>query len=344
MAGTHPAFERINYDRAASHTDAKRTWVHHGWYRMHPRQHADLLRSVVSAYGEDPEMRVFVAGLLRTSGVAPREYTRQAAYLLAWVQQNIYYTNEPGECIQSPWFTIRNKTGDCDDLAILLATFYDCIGLEYKFAMAGKAGGRPVRWVEGEWFDPDMEIAHIYVIVGTPALNPNTWYPAEPTVKGLELGWDVVLHGTKPGLNWGEDLGGRQPGPPGNGQNATPQRNPARLLPGPVSSVPPRPQPRQQLAPRGTPQGMLSRIMPPQPTFGGFAYGATPSTPPLYSQRTQQIVQARNMYEDDPDAAITRGGFLARFWYGFDGVGLMNATIQAIVIASVLGYLDRRRA
>jgi hypothetical protein len=50
--------------------------------------------------------------------------------------------------------------------------------------------------------------SHVYVQIGTPALSTNpTWYSAEPTIRGLPLGHDVVLHGI-PGAAFGqrEDL------------------------------------------------------------------------------------------------------------------------------------------
>lgn len=53
--------------------------------------------------------------ILREAGVQPREYEKQAAALLRWVQdpENVYYINEPKERLQDPLYTIDKKLGDC---------------------------------------------------------------------------------------------------------------------------------------------------------------------------------------------------------------------------------------
>jgi hypothetical protein len=54
------------------------------------------------------------------------------------------------------------------------------------------------RWIEGTRLKP-LDFSHIYVVVGFPPFHPQRWVFAEPTLKGIPLGWDVVGHVKKNG-------------------------------------------------------------------------------------------------------------------------------------------------
>lgn len=99
------------------------------------------LREMAKEYGADPRMRFFtVNAILRPAGVTDfRDYPRVAAALLAWVQANIYYTNESNEQIQSPWWTLKVRTGDCDDCALMLATLAESVRLPWRYRLGGHA-------------------------------------------------------------------------------------------------------------------------------------------------------------------------------------------------------------
>lgn len=164
------------------------------WDRWDDRRRVAFLRQMAERYGEDPAMRWWVVqNVLIPANVSPMDNERQARALLAWVQTNIYYANEPGEQIQSPWRTLAERTGDCDDMALLLAAMAHSIGLGFKFAIAGRdASGNPIRWVDGAPWRPGR-YSHIYLQLGWPALAPTSWASAEPTLRGTPLGYDVVL-------------------------------------------------------------------------------------------------------------------------------------------------------
>ena len=151
------------------------------------------MRELASTYGHDPRMRWFtVNSVLRPAGVDFRDYPRVAAALLAWVQTRIYYTNEPGEQIQAPWWTLKYKTGDCDDMAVLLAAMAESVRLPWRFVLAGRdRKGRSVRMHEGGKY-VRAQFHHIYLDLGWPPFKPTTWAAAEPTIKGAPLGFDVV--------------------------------------------------------------------------------------------------------------------------------------------------------
>lgn len=168
------------------------------WGRMSDPQRLAALRRMAEQRGMDPRIRELVFRILRGAGVGEREYEKQAAVLLKWVQDEILYLNEPNEILQDPLYTLRVKAGDCDDKAILLATFYHAIRLPWRYVLSGvgpvQADGRRsrIRWVEGTPLPRGFTAAHIYLAVGWAPFKPTTWRWAEPTIKGKPLGWDVT--------------------------------------------------------------------------------------------------------------------------------------------------------
>ena len=140
-------------------------------------------------------MATVAVAVCRAAGAPPRAYEKQAGALLRFVQERVYYVNEPGERLQDPFYTLKVGYGDCDDMALLLAALAESMRLPWRLAISGSApGGRPrmVRWTEGEPYPSGVKWAHIYVRLGWPAFQPTTWVSAEPTIKGVPLGWDVV--------------------------------------------------------------------------------------------------------------------------------------------------------
>ena len=166
-----------------------------GWDRWGDAKKLRWIRQFAESYGRDPHMRWKAVEIFRQAGVQPRDWRGQAQAILSYVQ-GMYYTNEPGEQIQSPWRTMAVRTGDCDDLTILAAALAESVALPWRLALAGRgAGGRRVRYLEGQWIPWGASMEHIYLQIGWPPFRPQQWASAEPTVRGLPLGHDVVLHG-----------------------------------------------------------------------------------------------------------------------------------------------------
>ena len=167
-----------------------------GWGRMNDGQRMAYIRKMSRAWGRDPRVRNFAVKLYRAHNIQPRDYRGQAKTLLRWVQRNIYYLNEPGEILQSPIYTLRKdvRSGDCDDIAILLMSLATSSRLGARLVLSGKSKttGRMVRWVEGTPEPPNVKWAHIFVQIGWPAFRPVHWESAEGTLKGAPLGWDVT--------------------------------------------------------------------------------------------------------------------------------------------------------
>lgn len=162
------------------------------WDRLSHPQKLDVIGEIIRGEGRDPIIAETAVNILKSAGVAPRDYKGQAAALLKWVQDNIYYVNEPGERLQSPKYTLNRGFGDCDDMAIVLCSFYETIGLPWKLVLSGNVRGKRVRYIQGERITPNVEWAHIYCAVGNQPFNPTQWIFAEPTIQGVPLGWDVV--------------------------------------------------------------------------------------------------------------------------------------------------------
>ena len=189
-----------------------------GWKSWSHHRRIAYLREMAEAYGRDPRMRWFVVHhVLLPAGVSDfRQYSQVAAALLKWVQDNVYYTNEADEQIQSPWWTLKVKTGDCDDNAVLLATMAHSVRLPWRFVLAGRGRRGMARWNEdhaptGKVRYPALpkhgwDPTHIYLDLGWPpftegkaakdglgVVRPLTrWAAAEPTMKGVPLGFDVA--------------------------------------------------------------------------------------------------------------------------------------------------------
>jgi len=172
--------------------------LHHipNWGALSDVQRLRVIRSIAMQRGRDPRIITQAVDIIRAAGVQPREYKRQAAALLKWVQnpKNVYYINEPGERLQDPLFTLRAKLGDCDDMALLLCSFFEAVNLKWKLVLSGRQRGTNAkkRYIEDTQMPAGVSWAHIYCMVGTPPFNPTEWYFCEPTVQNVPLGWDVI--------------------------------------------------------------------------------------------------------------------------------------------------------
>lgn len=85
------------------------------WHKLSHPERLGVIRQIALARGRDPRIAKLAIDIIRRRGIKPRQYQKQAEALLKWVQnpKNFYYTNEPGERLQDPIYTLRAKTGDC---------------------------------------------------------------------------------------------------------------------------------------------------------------------------------------------------------------------------------------
>lgn len=164
------------------------------WHNLSHPQRLAVIRQIAMMRGRDARIARLVVKILRDDGARPRQYARQAAAILRWVQDpdNIYYVNEPGERLQDPIYTLKAGHADCDDQVLLLCSMFESVGLPWKLVLSGRGSQGKTRYIEGQQVPPGVKWTHIYCMVGTPPFRPNQWYFCEPTVEGVPLGWDVV--------------------------------------------------------------------------------------------------------------------------------------------------------
>ena len=169
-----------------------KVWHLPDWKKGDDTQRIAVLREISMRSGTDPRFATLAVNICKKHNIQPRDYKGQAQALLKWVQHNIYYVNEPSERLQDPVYTLKVGYGDCDDMAILLATLYESIRLEWRFVLSGKVGNKNTRWIEGTPLPKGGVWSHIYLLVGYPPFQPHKWQFAEPTLRGVDLGWDII--------------------------------------------------------------------------------------------------------------------------------------------------------
>lgn len=169
-----------------------KVWHLPEWKKGDDKQRIAVLREISMRSGRDPRFATLAINIFKSKGIQPRDYKGQARALLKWVQHNIYYVNEPSERLQDPVYTLKVGYGDCDDMAILLATLYESVRLEWRFVLSGKVGKKSTRWIEGTPLPKGGVWSHIYLLVGYPPFQPHKWQFAEPTLRGVDLGWDII--------------------------------------------------------------------------------------------------------------------------------------------------------
>lgn len=92
------------------------------------------------------------------------DYASEVLACYYWVCQHVRYLRDPHglEFVKEPARTLESRSGDCDDIAVLLAAMMMSCGNRCRFVLVGfKSGGEP---------------SHVYVEVLTPngpvALDP----------------------------------------------------------------------------------------------------------------------------------------------------------------------------
>lgn len=91
-----------------------------------------------------------------TQGIAQGDYSSEVLAIYYWVCQNIRYLRDIDgvEYLQIPRKTLESRTGDCDDIATLLAAMLMAAGNPVRFAVAS--------------FKAAPVYSHVYVEVMTP--------------------------------------------------------------------------------------------------------------------------------------------------------------------------------
>ncbi len=165
------------------------------WHKLSHPERLNIIRQIAMMRGRDPRIARLAVSIIKKSGARPRQYEKQAAALLKWVQdpQNCYYVNEPGERLQDPIYTLKAKHGDCDDQVLLLCSLFESLGMPWRLCLSGlDSNGQKIRYIEGADVPGGCKWVHVYCMVGTPPFKPTHWYFCECTIEKVPLGWDVL--------------------------------------------------------------------------------------------------------------------------------------------------------
>lgn len=123
------------------------------------------MRQLVRQAVREPAQRCRETALAILGSPVP-SWEGQCRALQSWVQSNIRYVKDPPdvELVQTPQYTLQQRAGDCDDHAVLLASFLNSTGHPVEFMALG-LNGQPLshvlcrtvirnRWVAAETIIP----------------------------------------------------------------------------------------------------------------------------------------------------------------------------------------------
>lgn len=134
------------------------------------------MRRLVEAGKTDPKVVLHAHSLVR--GIDRNNFALMASTIFKFVRDNISYVRDPigVEFVKAPGITLKTRTGDCDDQAVLFSTLAESVGVKTRFK-AIKA-------------DPQYpgEFSHVYSLAEIPGKG---WLPADTIVPGARFGWEA---------------------------------------------------------------------------------------------------------------------------------------------------------
>lgn len=102
------------------------------------------------------------------------DFRAQRDALFFWVKRHIKYVRDirDVETLSTPERTLRVGTGDCDDMAVLLASLFEAVGNRTRFKALGFKGGN-----------------YEHVVAQAQAKTRSGWLTYDPTVPYAVPGW-----------------------------------------------------------------------------------------------------------------------------------------------------------
>jgi len=112
--------------------------MHYDTSDLVPLDHIKIANEMAARYALDAPIRRAAARILEGCTNIPVSGPRQIAL---WIRKNLTYQQEaPGvEIVQGPYHTLRYGVGDCDDLALTMATLCRAAGIRAYLCGVGKA-------------------------------------------------------------------------------------------------------------------------------------------------------------------------------------------------------------
>lgn len=148
-----------------------------------------IMVKFVLNYRANPVVRVTAQTVVRDC--ANRDVTCQVRAVHAFVRDNIKYVRDVRdvETIQTPDYTMRMGSGDCDDQAVLTCCMLESLGFQCRFlaqAIRGEGfshvSGQVMlgtRWVNLETIIPTLPETWNGLPAGSPM--PIGWFPSDAT-------------------------------------------------------------------------------------------------------------------------------------------------------------------
>lgn len=137
------------------------------------RQSLKIMRRIVQAYYKQPAIIMLAHQIINQAGIRARDYPAQAEAVFEWVRSNIAFVRDPVnmDMFTTPDAILQNGAGDCDDLAILYATFMQALGHPSGFLAIQQPGFTTYN--------------HVLAIT----LIGNAWRCADPSDSTHPFGW-----------------------------------------------------------------------------------------------------------------------------------------------------------
>jgi transglutaminase-like putative cysteine protease len=148
-----------------------------------------IMVKMVLQYRASPTVRVTAQALVKDC--PNRDRVCQVKALHAFVRDRIKYLPDVRdvETIQTPDYTLKMGSGDCDDQSVLLASLTESVGMQARFLAIGVRGEGfshvssqvmlGTRWVNLETILPTLAQTWGTVPAGTP--TPIGWFPPDAT-------------------------------------------------------------------------------------------------------------------------------------------------------------------
>ena len=136
---------------------------------------------------------IYTAGQL-VRGIDQKDYLGQASKLFSFVQSGVQYVRDPVgvEYVKTPLKTLHDRTGDCDDQAVLFSALARAIGFTTRL----KAIKSDPRW--------PGEFSHVFSQVNIPGRG---WVTSDTIVPTATLGWEAPKQRQFGSRVWGSDGG-----------------------------------------------------------------------------------------------------------------------------------------
>jgi len=136
---------------------------------------------------------IYTAGQL-VRGIDQKDYLGQASKLFSFVQNGVQYVRDPVgvEYVKTPLKTLHDRTGDCDDQAVLFSALARAIGFTTRL----KAIKSDPRW--------PGEFSHVFSQVNIPGRG---WVTSDTIVPTATLGWEAPKQRQFGSRVWGSDGG-----------------------------------------------------------------------------------------------------------------------------------------